>query len=214
MANDGEANQLWVNRGDGTFRDEAALRGVAVSGEGRAQAGMGIGVGDALGRGSVDLYVTHLANEHNALYLAGDRGLFADAAFDSGLARLDLQMTGFGCGFLDVELDGDLDLAIANGRVYIGPPMADTGLGPFWSRLAEPDMLLLNLGTSGSDTIHPASSPMPVSGRETSVGTWVSAAGSRSGTSTRTATSTWSSAPSTAHCGSIGTKLPVRTLTG
>src|SRR5436190_13722048 len=115
VANDGESNQLWVNRGDGTFAEEGLLRGVAVNAEGRPEAGMGVAVGDVDGHGMASLFVTNLRREHDDLYVPVRAGLFLDRIVESGIGASDLDHTGFGCALFDFDLDGDLDLAIANG---------------------------------------------------------------------------------------------------
>ncbi len=153
VANDGEPNYLWVNQRDGTFREEGSLRGVAVNRHGAPEASMGVTVADLNDDGSPDLYVTHLSQENNRLYLSQPGGFFADASIEWGLARYDLPFTGFGCLFFDADLDGDQDLAVANGRVYRGPVLPGAGLSPFWNLYAEPDLLLEN---NGQKTFAPA----------------------------------------------------------
>ncbi|MEM7582816.1 MAG: CRTAC1 family protein [Acidobacteriota bacterium] len=146
VANDGQPNLLWLNRSGPQIRfvERAAERGVAVNAVGRAEAGMGIAVGDADGDGSPDLFITHLRTETNTLYRhAGELG-FVEATAAAGLAGPSLPFTGFGTAFLDVDNDGDLDLAVANGRVTRGPRAA-TATGP-WQAYAEPDLLFRNDG--------------------------------------------------------------------
>ena len=120
VANDGERNQLWVEGDDGRFEDRAALLGADVDGFGRPEAGMGLALGDADGDLHLDLFVTHLDRETNTLYRALGDGGFEDATALSGLGPPSLPLTGFGTAFLDADLDGDLDLALVNGRVRRG----------------------------------------------------------------------------------------------
>src|SRR5262249_1306304 len=63
VANDGKPNHLWINQRDGTFKEEAVLRGVAFNGMGHSQAGMGVAIGDVNGDGLFDLFITHLGAE-------------------------------------------------------------------------------------------------------------------------------------------------------
>lgn len=117
VANDGAANHLWMNQKDGTFREEAIIRGGAYDNQGRPQAGMGIAPADIDSDGDVDLFLTHLRGEYNTLYLNDPRVGFADLSTESGLALSGFATTGFGTAWLDLELDGDVDLVVVNGDV-------------------------------------------------------------------------------------------------
>ncbi|MDA8018655.1 MAG: CRTAC1 family protein [Thermoanaerobaculia bacterium] len=117
VANDQAHNQLWMNQGDGTFRDEALLRGCAVDAQGRAQASMGIDAADVDGDGDVDLFLTHLLSETNTLYVNDGNGLFSDQTVAAGLGVPSLAFTGFGTAFFDLDNDGWLDLLTVNGEV-------------------------------------------------------------------------------------------------
>ena len=116
VANDGDPNQLWINQGGtGMFRDEALLAGVAVNRNGQAQGSMGIDLGDVDRDGDEDLFITNLDNEGNTLYQNLGKGLYEDRTSEAGLFKLGF--TGFGTRFIDYDLDGWLDLFIANGAV-------------------------------------------------------------------------------------------------
>jgi hypothetical protein len=145
VANDGEVNHLWVNDG-GVFREQAMLRGVAVSRDGSPEASMGVTVGDINGDLEFDLYMTHLQQENNRLYLSGPGGIFQDRAREAGLARYDLSFTSFGTGFVDYDHDGDLDLAVVNGRVFRQDPMPGADRGEFWNHYVETNFLFENRG--------------------------------------------------------------------
>jgi hypothetical protein len=126
VANDGDANQLWINeRGSGVFRDEGLLSGVAVNRTGQPQGSMGIDVADVDRDGDEDLFVTNLDNESNTLYLNTGKGLFEDRTSEFGLFRLGF--TGFGTRFLDYDNDGWLDLVVANGAVRHLPAQVRRG---------------------------------------------------------------------------------------
>jgi hypothetical protein len=145
VANDMSPNALWIQQVDGSFRNEAAIRGVAVDRFGIAEASMGVVCNDLGGDGEDDLFITTLRGETNLLLLGRGAGLFSDETAGSGLGPPSLEFTGFGTVALDLENDGDLDLAVVNGRVKRAPPLLpNTGLDPFWNDYAEPNQLFLN----------------------------------------------------------------------
>ena len=147
VANDGEANQLWVNQTDGTFSEEAIVRGLAFNTYGQPEGSMGIAVGDVNGDMRVDLFATHLSGETNTLYTASPYSMFIDVTEVAGFAGRDLLFTGFGCGFLDFDNDADLDIALVNGRVKRGAILEGANVGEFWNFYAEPNLLFQNSGT-------------------------------------------------------------------
>ncbi|MFQ5888819.1 MAG: CRTAC1 family protein [Gemmatimonadota bacterium] len=146
VANDGEPNQLWINRGDGTFEDRATPLGAAVNALGHAEAGMGIALGDVDGDSDVDLFITHLRAESNTLYRNSGLLGFHDETSPLGLAGPSIPFTGFGTGFLDYDRDGDLDLVVANGRVVRGPLLTARDPPAYWDPYAEPNQLFENDG--------------------------------------------------------------------
>ena len=151
VANDGEANHLWVNQTDGTFAEEAILHGLAFNAYGQPEGSMGIAAGDINGDTQPDLFVTHLSDETNTLYVASNYAVFVDTTEVAGFAGQDLPFTGFGCGFLDFDNDADLDIALVNGRVKRGEILDGAALGEFWNFYAEPNLLFQNnRGARGS----------------------------------------------------------------
>jgi hypothetical protein len=146
VANDGKPNHLWVNQHDGTFKEEAAARGLARNAVGQAQANMGVALADLDGDGLGDLFVTHLTDETNTLWRQGPRGLFRDRTAASGLAATASRGTGFGTVLADFDQDGATDVAVANGRVYRSEPVAEVLLGPFWCRYGERNRLFAGDG--------------------------------------------------------------------
>jgi len=160
VANDGHANFAWVNQRDGTFREEAVLLGVAYDALGRGQGSMGIAVADINADSNLDLLVTHLEGESNALYATGATAGFQELSRDFGLADMSFPLTGFGVAFLDIEHDGDMDLAVANGRVRRSPLPKSSRLQSgerdsasaasdkenIWTAYTEPNQLFTNLG--------------------------------------------------------------------
>jgi enediyne biosynthesis protein E4 len=141
IANDSMANSLFHNNRDGTFRETAYLAGVAVSSDGRAEAGMGVDAADISGSGRLDLIVTHLDQQLARLYRnMGDQG-FDDATVRSGIGYATFHLSGFGTRFFDYDNDGARDLFMANGHVLdnIQKYSADT----FY---AEPKLMFRNVG--------------------------------------------------------------------
>lgn len=148
VANDGEANQLWVNQGDGTFVEEAISRGLAFNTYGHPEASMGIAVSDVNRDTYPDVFATHLRDETNTLYIASPHAVFTDMSSTAGFDGRDVPRTGFGCGFLDFDNDSDLDLAIVNGAVKRHSVIKETQANDFWSFYAEPNLLFENIGAS------------------------------------------------------------------
>jgi hypothetical protein len=156
IADDGEANRLWINQRNGTFKEEAVARGVAYNAMGHAEAGMGVAMGDVDGDGLFDLYVTHLTEESNRLWKQEPRGLFRDRTASVGLVQGRWHGTGFGTVLGDFNLDGALDLAIANGRVSKALHGANDALGPHWGLYAERNQLFVNDGSGHFRDISPS----------------------------------------------------------
>ena len=117
VANDAMANTLWLNQGDGSFADDALMRGVAVNNQGHEEASMGVNAADVDGDGDLDLFMTHIRDETNTLFLNDGEGSFSERTARAGLAGSSLGLTGFGTAFLDFDNDGWLDLMVVNGAV-------------------------------------------------------------------------------------------------
>lgn len=119
VANDGEANHLWLNQRNGTFRNAALETGLAFSEDGVPLAGMGIAAGDFDNDEDEDIVVTNLRGEGATLYRNEGRGIFSDVSAQIGLRGATLPYTGFGTALVDYDSDGCLDLFVANGAVTI-----------------------------------------------------------------------------------------------
>jgi len=116
VANDTQPNKLYRNQHNGTFKDAAVETGLAFSSEGKARAGMGVDVADFDNSGMPGVAITNFDNEMIGLYRANGQG-FEDIAPQSGMGIASRNSLGFGCSFLDVNLDGWLDFAVANGHI-------------------------------------------------------------------------------------------------
>jgi hypothetical protein len=116
VANDTQPNKLYRNQHNGTFKDSAVDAGLAFSNEGKARAGMGIDVADFDNSGRPGVIITNFDNEMIGLYRLSGKS-FQDIAPQSGVGIASRNSLGFGCAFLDVNLDGWLDIAVANGHI-------------------------------------------------------------------------------------------------
>ena len=119
VANDGNPNQLFINQKNGTFKNEAPLRGSAVNADGAAEAGMGIDIADFDGNGTEDIFLTHLTREKSTLFYNRGGGYFEDRSVEVGVAAPSIPFTGFGTAFFDYDNDGWLDIVVANGAVHL-----------------------------------------------------------------------------------------------
>jgi hypothetical protein len=118
QANDTAPNDLFHNRGDGTFVNVALEAEVAYDPAGRALGAMGVDVDDQDGDGLLDLFVANFTNQANQLFRNSGSGAFRDVAREVGLAAASLPMSGFGARFLDYDNDGRVDLLVANGHPF------------------------------------------------------------------------------------------------
>ena len=119
VANDGNPNQLWINQKNGTFKNEADLRGCAVNADGVAEAGMGVDIADLDGNGTEDIFLTHLTREKSTLFVNRGTGYFEDRSVETGVAAPSIPFTGFGTVFFDYDNDGWLDIVAVNGAVHL-----------------------------------------------------------------------------------------------
>jgi hypothetical protein len=117
VANDTQPNKLYRNQRNGTFKEMAVSMGLALSADGRARAGMGVDAGDLDGTGRPAIAVTNFDNEMVGLYRAGADGAYNDIATRAGVGAASRNTLGFGCAFADLDLDGHLDLIVANGHI-------------------------------------------------------------------------------------------------
>ncbi|HEX2715041.1 MAG TPA: CRTAC1 family protein [Candidatus Acidoferrales bacterium] len=141
ITNDTQPNKLYHNNGNGTFTEKGALAGVAFSEDGVARAGMGVDAADYDHSGNPSIAITNFSNQMLALYHNEGNGLFVDEAPGSEVGRATLLTLGFGCFFFDYDLDGWLDLFVANGHI-------DNEIGRIQERVtyAQPPHLFRNLG--------------------------------------------------------------------
>ena len=141
VANDTQPNKLYRNLRNGRFREVGLQAGVALSRDGAARAGMGIDAGDFTGSGRPGLAITNFDNEMIGLYRAQGPGLFEDVAAAAGVGQPSRSRLGFGCVFADLDLDGSLDLVVANGHIDETVRNIRGNVG-----YAQPPLLFLNNG--------------------------------------------------------------------
>jgi hypothetical protein len=117
VACDSTPSLLFMNNHDGTFREEAVLRGAAFSDDGMEQAGMGLGIGDYDLDGHLDIFKTHFADDANILYHNDGKANFEDATTSSRLG-VETRWVCWGAGIVDLDNDGYPDLFMVSGHVY------------------------------------------------------------------------------------------------
>jgi enediyne biosynthesis protein E4 len=134
VANDTRPNFLFMNKGGGRFEERGLSAGVAYDENGRARAGMGIDVAADLGDGVPCVAIGNFSGEPMSLYRRTPSGVFQSSAEKAGLGAPTIDPLTFGLQFLDVDLDGRLDLALANG--HLEPDVGRTGGGRAYAQAA------------------------------------------------------------------------------
>jgi hypothetical protein len=140
MAADSTPSFFFHNRKDGTFREEAILRGIALSEDGLAQAGMGVALGDFNLDGNIDILKTHFSDDTPALYVNDGKGNFSEASIRAGLA-IETRYVSWGAGMVDLNNNGLPDLFIVTGSIY---PELESKLPQYPYRT--PRLVFRNLG--------------------------------------------------------------------
>ncbi len=186
VANDRDPHFLYLNNGDGTFRDVSEESGAAFDIDGRAQAGMGVDAEDVDGDGRPELFVTNFANEYNTLYRNLGRGYFFDATGDFGIAVDGIPWIGWGCAWPTSTTTA--------GPTSSWPTPISTTTPNRWAIYSTIGSRRSYTGTSvaGGSACRPRVQG-PISRGGTSAMDW------RSETLMTTATSIWSSATRTVH---------------
>lgn len=146
VANDTTNNFLYLNQGNGTFVEEGVISGTAIDHRANANGSMGLAVFDYNNDAVSDLWVTNYEDEVSALYEGSPGAIFQHVSTRVGIQTLGQLFVGFGCVAVDLDLDGDEDIAIANGHVVHFPRNAPT--------LQKP-LLLENQSGIKFDQFHP-----------------------------------------------------------
>jgi hypothetical protein len=140
VANDSNPNYLYQNDGSGRFQEVGLWSGAALDADSAAQAGMGVVPGDVDNDGKIDLFVPNFAQDSSTLYINAGDCLFGDESQSRGLRGPTYGMLSWGGALADFDLDGDLDIFVANGHIY---PQAD-GLPTTGTSYAQPNLVLAN----------------------------------------------------------------------
>jgi len=117
VACDATPSLLLMNNHDGTFREEALLRGVALGPGGDLMGGMGVSAGDYDLDGHIDLVKTHFQNQSTGLYRNNGKAEFDDVTAPAGLS-MERRFISWGTGLTDLDNDGYPDILIVTGTVY------------------------------------------------------------------------------------------------
>jgi hypothetical protein len=117
VVGDQTAASLFINQGDGTFSEEAVMRGVAFDENGRELSGMGLASADYDGDGFLSIFRSNFSDERKLLYRNAGKGQFDDVTQAAGLAG-NTRFVSWGCAFFDFDNAGWKDLVIVNGHVY------------------------------------------------------------------------------------------------
>jgi hypothetical protein len=141
VSNDTQPNKLYINNGNGTFTEKGVSAGIGYSEDGIARAGMGVDAADYDRSGYPSVVITNFSNQMISLYHNEHNGLFVDEAPQSEVGHDSLLTLGFGCFFFDYDLDGWLDLYVANGHIEDAIERVQPRV-----RYAEPPHLFRNLG--------------------------------------------------------------------
>ena len=141
VANDSTPSSLYHNNGNGTFTDVGVPAGVAYSGEGQEQAGMGTDFADYDNDGWPDLVKGNFSDDTKNLYHNNGDGAFTDVTYMAGLGDVGWLFTTFGAKFLDYDNDGWKDIVLANGQVFPQIDRYQTGI-----TYAERNLLFHNRG--------------------------------------------------------------------
>jgi len=108
---------LFIHQTDGTFSEEALLRGAALDENGKALSGMGAAAADFNGDGRLDIFRTNFSDERSTLYRNRGEGDFDEATTTAGMAH-NTRYVGWGTGFFDYDNDTWPDLLLVNGHVF------------------------------------------------------------------------------------------------
>ena len=117
VSNDTEPNKLYHNNHDGTFTQDAVQAGIAYDANGVARGAMGIDAADFDSSGYPSLAIGNFSNQMLGLYHNEKHDFFIDIAPQSAIGQASRLALTFGLFFFDYDLDGLLDIFVANGHI-------------------------------------------------------------------------------------------------
>jgi enediyne biosynthesis protein E4 len=118
VANDSTPNYLYLNRGDGTFKDVSIPSGFALNQDGQEVANMGMAIGDYRNNGMLDLYTGTFSDDYKPLFRDEGKGRFTEIATEMGIAEMTYPFLTWSTEFIDYDNDGWKDIMAVNGHVY------------------------------------------------------------------------------------------------
>lgn len=143
VANDTVRNFLFLNLGDGTFRETGIELGLAFDPGGLATGAMGIDAAHFANDARLGIAIGNFANEMTSFYVSrAGEDIFSDDAIVAGVGADSRRALTFGLVFLDADLDGRMDLLAANGHVE--PEIARVQASQSY---AQPAQLFWNCGS-------------------------------------------------------------------
>ena len=148
VANDTQRDLLYENQHDGTFKEKGVISGIAFDENGRTRAGMGLDVGDVDNTGQESIFVASFSKEMIGIFRHIGSGLFVDRAAISRVGQSSILTLTFGLFLFDIELDGDLDLLLANGHITEEIEHLEDGI-----TYRQPVQLFLNEGDGHFDEV-------------------------------------------------------------
>ena len=155
VVNDTQRDLLFQNQGEGIFAEVGLLSGMAFDENGRARAGMGVDVGVVDSTGQETMFVGNFSKEMVGVYRHVGGGLFVDRAAVSKIGQPTLLTLTFGLFLFDVDLDGDLDLFLANGHIAEEIDQVEDGI-----TFRQPAQLFLNRGDGLFDEVRHDTGPL------------------------------------------------------
>ena len=132
VANDSTPNYLYLNKGDGTFKDVSIPSGFALNQDGQEVANMGMAIGDYRNNGLLDLYTGTFSDDYKPLFRDEGKARFTEIATQMGMADVTYPFLTWSTEFIDYDNDGWKDILSVNGHVF--PQVDHHNWGTSWSQ--------------------------------------------------------------------------------